>query len=185
MKNLCALLLLLTGLLISSHSVAQGSLAALNAKNGFRDAKLGMPVTQLKGIVRVYKVGNSSLYRRPNDKKSIGDIPLKDIRYMFYKGKLQEVTVSFDEKYTGEINQTLTTSYGNGGKEKYPVYGEWVTQKIRVRILAKNLLPDNPRTNWPCIQYTSIKLKEQEENENLEDLVKEMNSRPGKRQADL
>ena len=140
MKLFYTLLLSLAGLLISSHSIAQGSLAALDAKNGFKDAKLGTARTQFKGLVP-YKGDKLGSMVRPSDVKRIGDIPLKYIKYNFYKGKLASILVIADISYKDAIISTLKVGYGPG-VESVGCYRAWKGNKV-VMTLPFVLVPDD------------------------------------------
>lgn len=134
MKYYYILLLLLAGLLLSSHSMAQGSLAALDAKNGFRDAKFGMTRAQLKGMV-LYKGDDFGNYIRPADRKMIGDIPLRTIRYRFHKGVLYSLFIVIDSRYKDQILETFRIAYGPGrNSPKLAGFQNWKGKKIELSI---------------------------------------------------
>lgn len=94
MKHFYTLLLLLLGLTVSYQSVAQGSLAALDAKNGFKDAKFGMSISAFKGLTLDEDEMNSEqrkYYRGPTYNNVLGNTKLKYIQYSFYKGRLDKI----------------------------------------------------------------------------------------------
>lgn len=98
--------------------MAQGSLAYLDAKYGFRDIKFGTAISSLKGMV--YLEDNPLYpdvkeYTRPSDKKVFGNIPVKRIVYGFYHGRLWEVGVTgYGPEHNTPLYELLKTAYGLG-----------------------------------------------------------------------
>ena len=120
MKSFYTLLLSLASLLTSTYSVAQGSLAALEKKHGFRDAKVGMPfasfdITPIKHYGEFHP-GDYHIYYRLRDSKMLGDIPLAWIKYHFYKGYLKQISILASYADKDAIIETLQTLYGPGEK---------------------------------------------------------------------
>ena len=130
MKLFYTLLLLLAGLLISSHSVAQGSVAALDAKNGFKGYAFGSSIDKFKGksaesgTVSEYDESFNekfdwylnSKYLKPYELKekvaSIGDLHISPPTYYFFNGKLMRIDY-FAESYEGnEIVKMYKSLYG-------------------------------------------------------------------------
>jgi hypothetical protein len=187
MKYFYTLLLLLSGLLISSHSVAQGSLAALDGKNGFRDAKLGMSLSQFRGMVRFRKAENMSFYRRASDKMVLGDIPLKEISYTFYKGKLESISIEFPQKYLNEVIETLKMAYGEGGKDpsKYQAYYNVWKSKLVILDVMIPMFSEKPENSLPSINFTSILLSQQMHREQFQESIDRINTDASKRKSDL
>ena len=188
MKLFYTLLLSLTGLLLSSHSVAQGSLAALDAKNGFKDAKLGTALTQFKGIVP-YKGDKLGSMVRPSDAKRIGDIPLKYIKYNFYKGKLASILVMVDIDYKDEILATLTNAYGRG-IESIGCFRAWKTQKVDMELLPTLVSDDG--IEGALIRIKSVAISRQIDADNVgsfgrfvDKYNRDMAKKGKKRQSDL
>ena len=111
------------------------NLAALDAKNGFKDAKFGMPLSHFKGMKLIYSSPSSGSkgYIRISDKKAIGDIPLTGITYYFFNNKLRSVHVRANIKFQPEILQTLEASYGPGNLTAHSAgsfYGYWETKNV-------------------------------------------------------
>lgn len=69
-----------------------------------------MSITQFKGMTRYRKDENTSYYKRASDKMMLGDIPLKEITYSFYKGKLESIYVDFLPAYVNKVVETLEIS---------------------------------------------------------------------------
>lgn len=66
-------------------------LAKLDKKNGFRDVQLGTPIKFFKKIVQEWQIDDDKNYRRKTDKLSINGMPLTEIVYGFYKGRLAHI----------------------------------------------------------------------------------------------
>ena len=185
MKLFYTLLLSLAGLLISSHSIAQGSLAALDAKNGFRDAKLGMKLSQFKGMY-IYKADKAGDYVRNTDKKMIGDIPLKQIKYRFHKGILYGIFITADFNYGDDLVSVLESSYGKSKEDKYK-NKYWKTSQIEMRLCPTIFSEDD--MDGMTIQIISISLAQKARYENMQEFVEKQNAgydkQAAKRKADL
>jgi len=63
--------------------------------DGFRGLKWGDPPSEDLVFKKVYK--DLSIYTRPNDKMSIGDIKLTAIKYIFWKNKFMGVDMNFEK----------------------------------------------------------------------------------------
>jgi hypothetical protein len=92
-----------------------GSLAYLDARNGFRDLKFGDP--PLQGMRLVEDHGDMKYYTQPSDDLTIGNAKIKEISYGFYKGRLSTVLLQTD----GLINsrallEVLRQAYGSGSR---------------------------------------------------------------------
>lgn len=128
MKLFYTLLLSLAGLLISTHSVAQGSLAALDAKNGFKGAVFGSHITKYNNLsplaIPLYtnqplvEMFDKNLYsamkayaRNPmNDR--IGDLKISELTYYFFKERLSRIDFEIDDKDGEELIQLYNSLYG-------------------------------------------------------------------------
>lgn len=69
---------------------AQGRVK-LDKKYGFRDVQLGTHLKFFKGVVKEWQTDDATNYRRKTDKLSINDMPLTEIVYGFYKGRLAHI----------------------------------------------------------------------------------------------
>lgn len=153
MNYLYTLLLVLASLLMSSHSVAQGSLASLDTKNGFRDAKIGMPISAFKGMILIKedhpdKNPVFTRYIRPSDKLMLGDIPLKTILYTFLDKRLHSIWVpvcSINDNQ--KILAIFTTAYGKWDKLSTPKHYSWFGKNVTLGFLPviSEELARNPR----------------------------------------
>jgi hypothetical protein len=95
-----------------------GTLAYLDACNGFRDVKFGQTPDEITGLVLVEKHGGESVYQRPTDKLSIGLAHLAVIRYKFVDGKLASISgdfASYDDCVQG--TQEMRNYYGEPSKK--------------------------------------------------------------------
>ena len=118
MKSLRTILIIIFWVvsIVSNQALAQGSFYELDAKNGFRDAKLGAPLSSFSDMrLTNYKdiLGYATIYERVNDNKRLGNVPLNRIDYYFYKGRLCSITLIADAKYFGDVLHTLHTAYGD------------------------------------------------------------------------
>ena len=132
MKLLYTLLLLLAGLLISSHSIAQGSLAALDNKNGFKGHTFGSSISNFRGLsvddnrsVSEYDESFNAKYDWYLDSKdlkpfefkgkviSIGDLRISSPTYYFFDNRLMRIDY-FAKDYEGkELVKLYKSLYGN------------------------------------------------------------------------
>ncbi len=104
----------IAAVLLSGLAEAQ-STGALDAKNGFRDAKFGMPLSSFKGMVKgvFYKPNEeSNSYSRPSDALRIGDIKLKSIDYTFYLGRLSAINIAPEGEDDTALLYTFINLYG-------------------------------------------------------------------------
>lgn len=91
-RNVVLALMILFGV----ASVASGGdLGALDATNGFRDARFGAPLRAFDGLELVSEDGarGTRLYLRPADDLGFGSARLDGVTYGFYAGKLYFVTL--------------------------------------------------------------------------------------------
>jgi len=63
----------------------------LDKKYGFRDVQLGTNIKFFKHIVKEWQTDDDKNYRRKIDKLSINGMPLTEIVYGFYKGRLAHI----------------------------------------------------------------------------------------------
>jgi len=112
----------------SSKSAAEpgpGSLAYLDAKNGFRDVRFGSAPTKDMELARVD--GEEKIYVRPRDSLEIGGGTCKEILYVFHAGRLRAVSVSTEGwKNNRAVRESLHAAYGApsvpseyGGRERW------------------------------------------------------------------
>jgi len=110
-------IIILIVFLLSQSATAQGTSGTLDAKNGFRDAKFGMPLSAFKGIVPTGSISVSNgvktvEYKRPSDVLRIGDIKLVSISYTFYNDKLYYISIGAAEEDRAQLQYTFTQAYG-------------------------------------------------------------------------
>ena len=125
MKHFSILLLFI--IFIANKAIAQ---TALDNKNGFRDAKFGMPISAFKGMKRDKStdgITELKFYTRATDIKKLGDIPLNSITYTFNKvDRLMSILITADEQYGEDILETLNSAYGKGWHCTWcTAKGEW------------------------------------------------------------
>ena len=116
----------------------QGSLAALDEKNGFQDAEFGMPLAAFHGLV-------PDEYNKPDDyfknytvssgKKMLGEIPLSLIEYTFYKGRLIAIEFRAEGKENSSyVLQALRAAYGPG--QESSIGSMWEGENVRMYSMA-------------------------------------------------
>ena len=131
MKHVIIFLFLLASLVAPYQSVAQGSVAALDAKNGFKGYLFGSSLAQCRGLV--YDGAMISKYDEsfdrnldwylnledlktyePTDKSTaIGDLQISTPTYYFHNGRLMRIDFSA-ESYQGKaLVQLYKSLYGN------------------------------------------------------------------------
>jgi hypothetical protein len=117
-------------------------LQLLDAKNGFRDIKLGTPRTAIKGLVRAdVPDGGTTFYRRPTDVKKIGPYELARITYVFYHDKLMAVFLQIaGEDNAMGVMETLQKLYGPSTDAQEHSYNKnsipqkWMGKQVLLKI---------------------------------------------------
>jgi hypothetical protein len=124
-------------------------LQTLDAKNGFRDIKLGSPRAAIKGLVQSEAPDNGiTFYQRPTDAKKIGPYDLASITYMFYQDKLLAVFLQVEGKsnITG-VMETLQKLYGpstDAQEHDYKVNSipqKWMGKQVALKVV-QGINPD-------------------------------------------
>lgn len=142
MKHFYTLLFLLVSLTVSYQSVAQGSLAALDAKNGFRDVKFGASIKSYPGMTLAeddYPLATTKTYVRKADKLRIGDVKISTIFYRFFKGHLSDVSFILNgKKESDELLKAFEYLYGPHQTENN--WTKWETGKILVWYLPNEAM---------------------------------------------
>jgi hypothetical protein len=95
--------------------IAMGSIAYLDARNGFRDLRFGQSLAS--GMTLIENDRDTKFYRRASDDMKMGGGSLSEITYGFYKGHLFTVML----KALGIVDSqalldTLRAAYGPGNK---------------------------------------------------------------------
>lgn len=110
----------------------QGTLDALDEKNGFQDAKFGMPLSSFDGMIpdENNEPDNShKTYTRLSDKRMLGEIPLSLVEYTFYKDRL--ISIQFRAEGKENIYNTLQALHAAYGPGKETVFGPiWEGQNV-------------------------------------------------------
>ena len=128
---------------------------ALDAKNGFRQYKLGTPVADYPTL----KLRNKNTYVAPNESLAVGDVKLMSLAFSAYKERLAVVMFSA----MGEANCTkllaiLTAQYGEGkdaGYQRVVWVGDKVTMTFQKKesTAAVSSLYARPVTSTYCTVY--------------------------------
>ncbi|UOQ78543.1 hypothetical protein MUN84_08325 [Hymenobacter sp. 5516J-16] len=123
-------------------TLAQGSIAKLDEKNGFKDAKLESNVSSFGHLVDEY-CGSSEAgvkcYTRTTDVLKVGTASLDKIQYTFYKDALAVITVTVKGRENIiSFSETLYAAYGTG---KRPYEGvneaEWNGERVKMSAEVK------------------------------------------------
>ena len=126
-------------------SFAQGSLADLDAKNGFRNVKLGAFRSSFQDLISTDADPNEKSdwknYERRSDDKTLGDIPLDYISYKFYKDYLIQISLQ-SKGHFKELFETITQAYGEHSEIKKNIYNNfeyisyyWKGTNVTIRLL--------------------------------------------------
>lgn len=81
--------------------IAPGSIAYLDRHKGFRDVTLGDNVSNFSNLVLVSEdaARNLKTYTRSGDDLTLGNVPLRDVRYTFFEDRLCEVELRWKIEY--------------------------------------------------------------------------------------
>lgn len=105
----CLIGLCLLAVIFSNTGVA----GAEDLDTGFLGMKWTSPASQHEGLSRLYITGNLAYYTQPNIVNTIRDIPVPDVVYGFYQGKLFAVYIRVQsEEVFGEFRKYLKSKYG-------------------------------------------------------------------------
>jgi hypothetical protein len=164
MRKYFTVLVLLLCIFNCTKLIAQGSLAALDAKNGFRDVKFGMPLKAYPGMVLIPfdPDDNYQRYLRKSDKLQMGDIPLKEVTYLFYKSRLINVQVwVYGIENREKVLQALSYAYGQPSM-KYKPKRDWFGKKVEMYYIENK---DYDGKNYCYFDMTSKIMRDEIEHE--------------------
>ena len=113
-------LLLLPLTILFLKSANGQTVAQLDKKNGFRDAKMGAPVKSFRNLVLTESEGNTKYYRRKTDVMQMRDVTFADITYGFYKGRLSHVFITVNGVENSRRFAALLESLYGEGERLYP-----------------------------------------------------------------
>jgi hypothetical protein len=115
MKRAFALLGMLW-LLLPARALA-GDVKALDAENGFRDARFGASLDALDGLELLTESGaaGTQLYIRPTESLEMGDARLDGVTYGFYRERLYFVAIFTSGRRNSEaVLARFQETYGPG-----------------------------------------------------------------------
>lgn len=127
-----------------AESAEPGTLAALDEKRGFRDAKFGMTVKQFRGLSKPKREAGLAVYTRSTDSLTIGSGKLFLIRYGFKDGRLVAVFLdAYGDENSNAVLNALQAAYGPGEQEnqfirEYKWNGEKVIMTFSQPPLRRN-----------------------------------------------
>ncbi|MBT2558973.1 hypothetical protein J7E24_14355 [Hymenobacter sp. ISL-91] len=122
------------------------SVAALDAKYGFRQYKFGLSSSMIAGLVKLKKdpYDNKYIvkYQKKDEDLMVGPYKLKNITYEFYKDKLMHIQLEADMVNSNGILELLQRLYGHptqvldGTKTKSDTNGrEWFGKKVELSVV--------------------------------------------------
>lgn len=129
---------------VPSPPVPMGSPAYLDARNGFRDAKFGSPLSSFKGMMLKEQGSGMKYYVRNGDDLTIGKGKLSVLSYGFYKNQLSIIImVMAGGQNSRAILSVFQEAYGSGFKsnqflEDYYWPGKKVTALYSERLATKD-----------------------------------------------
>ncbi|QMU30559.1 hypothetical protein [Adhaeribacter radiodurans] len=106
-------------LLVSFSSFGQ-SIAQLEKRNGFRDARLGASIKTFRNLVFTESEGNTKYYRRKTDVLKMKGVTFADITYAFYKDKLSHIFITINGVENSRNFVSLLESLYGEGERLYP-----------------------------------------------------------------
>lgn len=145
---------------LSAGEIAPGSLAYLDAKNGFRELHFGDPPK--KDMILVESFGEEKVYKRSRENLIIGAAKVENIVYLFYKNRLSSVIIWTK----GIINssamlEVLREAYGAGFQSnQYLEHILWSGSKVNL-LYAQNVI-----TRDAQITFFSIPIGRETEKDN-------------------
>jgi hypothetical protein len=144
---------------IPAPPVKMGSLAYLDARNGFRDVTFGDAITKYPDMVKDSTSGALTCYRRPTDDLVVGEGTLASIHYCFYKARLSHVLLkATDHSNTKAVLQTLQHAYGAGIQPNpYMENYVWMGDKVWLSYHGNAVVPQ------AAILFTSQPLRAEQE----------------------
>lgn len=108
----------------------------LDKKNGFRDVKLGTHFKFFKKVVLEWQLDDDKNYRRTTDKLSVNGMPLSEIVYGFYKGRLTHIYLTAPGiENSRNLLQFFQSVYGPGERvyeetEEFDNAIQWTGKKV-------------------------------------------------------
>ncbi|MDO7888291.1 hypothetical protein [Hymenobacter cheonanensis] len=109
------------------------STETLDAKNGFRQYKLGSSIVDYPNL----KLRGASTYVAPNESMTIGDIRLMTLGFASYQNKLAAISFStMGEANSNKLLAVLTAQYGQGQEAGYNKLA-WTGSKVTMTFEKK------------------------------------------------
>ena len=85
--------------------------------DGFRGIKWGTDLKSLTGFAAFSSVIETGNYRRKDEKLTLGSVPLQEIRWQFYKGKLYHVLITGEDGTFSSLKTETVKRYGKTYKD--------------------------------------------------------------------
>jgi hypothetical protein len=102
--------------LLLSFILSATAAAFQNEPEGFRGLLWASPIEAVADEMEVVqKSGETAMYRRVGDRMQLGDVTLRDLRYVYFRGRLSGVTMSTEGVENREaIIRVFSAQYGPG-----------------------------------------------------------------------
>jgi hypothetical protein len=146
------------------HEAQAGTIAYLDARNGFRDATFGASSESIPDLVLLNEdaARHMKTFTRPSDDRSLGNVPLRKIEYTFFNDQLCEVTLRWRIQYpnndfsvppTTTLPAFCATLYGKPTKYSVNKSGDfyaWHGKKASITITETRLpgVEKNVKGGW-------------------------------------
>jgi hypothetical protein len=146
-------------LLLVFHVGMAQTVAALDAKNGFRTYKFGMSASRIPNLIKLkqdpYENRYIVKYKKRDENLLVGPYRLTGIVYEFYKDKLMCITLATDFTSANGMLELLQKLYGKptyvmeatGKNGNDTGTRDWSGKKVHLRVL------DYPAGNLAWISY--------------------------------
>lgn len=120
-----------------------------NEPDVFRKIKWGTEVNKVKDLQLYKKNDDIQIFTRKNEKLHIGNIPIKNILYYFYKNKFYKVLISYKDIESENLAKNLSSVYGIGKKEyiidareverkdKASMSYYWYGKKVNIKLIRQ------------------------------------------------
>ena len=132
-------------------------------KPGFRDLKWGDPPPDTMKLTD--KTDITATYTRPDDKMSIGAVPLESITYRYYRSQLLSVSIVAPREHFRDLLTTLTVQWGDPKRDnQFLDEYRWTSTDADLGLTIAGL--EKPPVSGPAtILIFSVKVYDEQEAE--------------------
>ncbi len=149
MKRIFVVLIL--SLFIFFPEISDSQTTSQNCPKSFRGIKWGTKIDDLPDMnYWGYKINNKDvrIYTRTNDKMEIGDIKIKNIEYLFFKGRFYQGHIDFKGEPNYYKLKNRFESIYSSASESEDVWG-WLSSKSKWEVTIHLYLEDC-FSKWFC-----------------------------------